>query len=339
MSGAGSGGNKAKPTIVVKRIKKVAGGHHGGAWKIAYADFVTAMMAFFLLMWLLGSTTQGDLKGIADFFQNPMKVSMSGGSGAGDASSVIQGGGRDLTATSGQVKRGQPTGDTHRNADDEALQDALRQQEAKERAGLEDLKAKVGAALTSDAKLSDYMSQIKLDITQEGLRIQIVDDQQRPMFDSGKAVMKPYMRDILREIAPVLNSVDNKITLLGHTDSVPFSTGEAGYSNWELSADRANASRRELIVGGLDESKTVRVAGLSASVPLLADKPADPQNRRISIIVMNKRAEDRFYNRDPQGAPETPDGNTHAELSPLQRALDMPAAAIAPIAPGPRADH
>ncbi|CAN5275603.1 flagellar motor protein MotB [soil metagenome] len=330
-AGSSGGGAKAKPTIVVKRIKKVAGGHHGGAWKIAYADFVTAMMAFFLLMWLLGSTTQGDLKGIAEFFQNPMKVSMSGGSGAGDATSVITGGGRDLTSTSGQVKRGQPTGDTHKNADAEALKLALEKQEAKEKAGLEELKSKVNGALANDAKLAEFMSQIRLDITSEGLRIQIVDDQQRPMFDSGKAVMKPYMRDILREIAPVLNSVDNKITLLGHTDSIPFSTGEAGYSNWELSADRANASRRELIVGGLAETKTVRVAGLAASVPMLNDKPTDPQNRRISIIVMNKRAEDRFYNREPDTGAAAAAG-PRVELSPIEKFAAQSSASVGPIA-------
>jgi chemotaxis protein MotB len=292
-----NGGGKPKPTIVIKRIKKVAGGHHGGAWKIAYADFVTAMMAFFLLMWLLGSTTSGDLKGIADFFQNPLKVSMAGGSGSGDANSVLPGGGRDITASAGQVARGQNQTDSKKNKAD--IDRARAVAEAQERQRLETLKSKVTEAIAANLKLQEFAEQIRLDITPEGLRIQIVDDQQRPMFDSGKAVMRPYMRDILREIAPALNSVDHRITLLGHTDSKAFVGGDAGYSNWELSADRANASRRELVVGGIAENKIVRVAGIAASIPFLEDDPANPQNRRISIIVMNKKAEDRFFNRAP----------------------------------------
>lgn len=288
--------SKAKPTIVVKRIKKVAGGHHGGAWKIAYADFVTAMMAFFLLMWLLGSTTSGDLKGIAEYFQNPMKVSMSGGSGAGDATSIINGGGRDMTAAGGQVKRGFEE-ELERKM---KLEQAKRELERVEKVRLEGVKQKVEAALANNPRVAELANQIKLDLTPEGLRIQIVDDQQRAMFDTGKAVMKPYMRTILREIAPVLNEVDHRITLLGHTDSTPFAGGESGYSNWELSADRANASRRELVAGGIAENKIVRVAGLASSVPLLPEDPSHPANRRISIIVMNKKAEDRFFNREPE---------------------------------------
>ena len=284
---------KAKPTIVVKRIKKVTGGGHGGAWKIAYADFVTAMMAFFLLMWLLGSTTAGDLKGIADYFQNPMKVSMAGGSGAGDATSVIQGGGTDLTKSPGQVRNTfEERAERRRN-----IEQAKHELEQAETVRLQNLKGAVENALANHPRLAEFKDQIKLDLTPEGLRIQIVDDQQRAMFDTGKAVMKPYMQEILRAIAPVLNEVDHKITLLGHTDATPFAGGDAGYSNWELSADRANASRRALVSGGIAENKIVRVAGLASSVPLIADDPSHPANRRISIIVMNKKTEDRFFNR------------------------------------------
>ena len=319
---ATSGSTKAKPTIVVKRIKKVTGGAHGGAWKIAYADFVTAMMAFFLLMWLLGSTTQGDLKGIAEYFQNPMKVSMSGGSGAGDAFSVIQGGGRDLTAAAGQVKRGQNE-ERDRRAQMEQAKHELEKVEEKR---LENLKDKVEQAIKGNPKLGDFENQIRLDITAEGLRIQIVDDLKSAMFDNGKAVMRPAMREILRAITPVLNEVDHKITLLGHTDSVPFVGGEAGYSNWELSSDRANASRRQLVAGGIAENKVVRVAGLASSVPLLPDDPDHPANRRISIIVMNKRAEDRFFNRSSeldtppaaQFEPASP-GKPAALMSPMEK--------------------
>jgi len=137
-------------------------------------------------------------------------------------------------------------------------------------------------------------SQIRLDMTRDGLRIQIVDEQNRPMFDNGSAVVKPYMRDLLQEIGHVLSDVPNRITLEGHTDAHPFSGGERGYSNWELSSDRANASRRELVAGGLPDERTLLVQGLASSNLFVPGDPANPMNRRISIIVMNREAEDRL---------------------------------------------
>ncbi|MBK9326420.1 MAG: flagellar motor protein MotB [Thiobacillaceae bacterium] len=275
--------------IVIKRIKKAGGGAHGGAWKIAYADFVTAMMAFFLLMWLLGSATKAKLEGISEYFKTPMKVAMTGGSGSGDATSLIQGGGTDLTRRAGQVKKGEIETSTSR-AD----------QERQESARLQDLKAKLEKAIDNNAKMAQFKKQLKLDITSEGLRIQIVDDQNRPMFDSGGAVMKPYTRDVLREIGRTLNEVPNRISLSGHTDAVPYSGGEAGYSNWELSADRANASRRELVAGGLEDGKVLRVVGLGSAIPFDKENPNSPVNRRISIIVMNKKAEEAITRESRQ---------------------------------------
>ncbi len=275
--------------IVIKRIKKAGGGAHGGAWKIAYADFVTAMMAFFLLMWLLGSSSKAKLEGISEYFKTPMKVAMSGGSGAGDATSVIKGGGTDLTRRAGQVKKGEVESSKSRA-----------EQERQESTRLENLKAKLEKAIDSNAKMAQFKKQLKLEITSEGLRIQIIDDQNRPMFDSGGAVMKPYTRDILREIGKTLNEVPNKISLSGHTDAVPYSGGEAGYSNWELSADRANASRRELVAGGLEDGKVLRVVGLGSAIPFDKENPNAPVNRRISIIVMNKKAEEAITREGKQ---------------------------------------
>ena len=275
--------------IVIKRIKKVSGGAHGGAWKIAYADFVTAMMAFFLLMWLLGSTSKAKLEGIAQYFQTPLKVALAGGSGSGDSSSVIKGGGTDLTRSVGQVKEGEIEGKKTINLD---ASRAKKQLEAQEALRLQDIKAKLDKAVASNPKMQQFKKQMKIDITSDGLRIQIIDDQNRPMFDSGGAVMKSYTRDILREIGKTLNEVPNRISLSGHTDAVPYAGGEAGYSNWELSADRANASRRELIAGGLEDGKVLRVVGLGSAIPFDKDNPNAPVNRRISIIVMNKRAEE-----------------------------------------------
>ena len=285
-----SGDSKKLQPIIIKKVKK--GGHavHGGAWKIAYADFVTAMMAFFLLMWLLGSTTEGDKKGIADYFGSPLKIAMGGGSGSGDSSSVVKGGGTDLTRDAGQVNKGE-TEAKRRTLQLKALKAEQRRAEASR---LEALKHKVEDVLAANPKLAALKSQIRLEMTRDGLRIQIVDDQSRPMFDSGSAIVKPYMRDLLREIGSVLGEVPNRLTLEGHTDAQPFGGGERGYSNWELSSDRANASRRELGAGGLPEERVLLVQGLASSVLFDPSAPGSPANRRISIIVMNRDAEDRL---------------------------------------------
>jgi len=287
-----------KPPIVVKRIRKVQGGHHGGAWKIAYADFVTAMMAFFLLMWLLGSTTKGELEGIAEYFKTPLKVALQGGSGSGDSSSIIQGGGKDLTRTTGQVKNGEKPPE-RKTINLAAAQAELERQETLR---LRDLKAKVEAAIEASPTLRAFRNQIKVELTPEGLRIQIIDEQNRPMFDVGSAVLKDYTREIVREIAKVLNDVPNRISLSGHTDAKPYAGGERGYSNWELSVERANTLRRELVAGGIEERKIVRVVGLGSAVLLDRADPFNPSNRRISVTVLNQRAEKRILDDGPDGA-------------------------------------
>ena len=329
-----------KRPIVIKRIKKVAGGHHGGAWKIAYADFVTAMMAFFLLMWLLGSTTKDDLKGISEYFNTPLKVAMFGGSGSGDSSSIIKGGGKDLTRTTGQVKEGELPSEKKIINIKAATEELLRIEKLKEIDKLKDLKKSIEKAISDNAKLKQFQNQILLDITTEGLRIQIVDEKNRPMFRSGRAELEPYTKEILHEIGKTLNQMPNKVSLSGHTDAQPYAADRKGFSNWDLSADRANASRRELIVGGMDEAKVVRVVGLSSAVLFDKINPLNPVNRRISIIVMNKKAEEAAQR----------DGGTveldAASDSPQQAVLDglgalpkasaaAPAAASAPAVEAP----
>lgn len=274
--------------IIIKRIKKKGGQDHGGAWKIAYADFVTAMMAFFLLMWLLGSTTQGDKEGIAEYFKTPLKVALLGGDGSGDSTSIIKGGGDDLSKKIGQMRK-TDFDDLKHSLDMDALQTL---QDRIEREQLEKLKEKIEDAINSNPILNKFKSQLLLDITSEGLRIQIVDEKNRPMFEIGKAELQPYTKVILREIGKMLNDVSNRISLSGHTDAKPYPSGEKSYSNWELSADRANASRRELIVGGMNPEKMLRVVGLSSAVMFDKEDPFSPFNRRISIIVMNKKAEE-----------------------------------------------
>lgn len=295
----------ARP-IIIKRIKKAGhAGHHGGAWKIAYADFVTAMMAFFLLMWLLGSTSQGDLKGISDYFNTPLKVALAGGSGSGDSSSVLRGGGKDLSRSNGQVKNGD-TLPTRKTINFQAAKAEVARHEAVK---LGTLKDRLAGALSDNPKLAAYRDQIRLDITSEGLLIQIVDEQNRPMFDTGRAALKDHTREILREIGRLLNEVQNKISLSGHTDATPYASGEKFYSNWELSADRANASRRELVAAGMDDAKIMRVVGLAASAPFQRDDPLHPTNRRISILVMNKQTEEQVSSGGINRAPgDTGDG-------------------------------
>src|SRR6185436_12062145 len=183
------------------------------------------------------------------------------------------------------------------------------EQKRAEIARREALKKKVEDALSASPKLAAMKSQIRLDMTADGLRIQIVDEQSRPMFDSGSAALKPYMRELLHLIGEVLSEVPNRLTLEGHTDAAPFGGGERGYSNWELSSDRANASRRELLLGGLPEDRMLRVQGLASSALFERNDPLSPSNRRISIIVMNREAEDRFFQSAPEAVempPEAP---------------------------------
>lgn len=284
--------DKNKKPIVVKRIKKVAGMAHGGAWKIAYADFVTAMMAFFLLMWLLGSTSKGDLNGISEYFKTPLKVALLGGEGSGDSTSIIKGGGTDFTKKAGQEKAG-PSAEDAKIASIEAVQQEIaRIEHLQEVEKLKQLKKNIEKAIENSPSLKKFKNQILLDMTTEGLRIQIVDEKNRPMFQLGSAELEPYMRDIMHEIGRMLNEVPNKVSLSGHTDAALFFGGNKGYSNWELSADRANASRRELIYGGMQTEKIVRVVGLSSAVLFNKNDPLNPMNRRISLIVMNKQAEE-----------------------------------------------
>ena len=317
--------NKLQP-IIIKRIKKGKHAAHGGAWKIAYADFVTAMMAFFLLMWLLGSTAQGELQGIAEYFNAPLQVAMAGGNGAGNSSSVIPGGGNDLSKVHGQVRRSNSNEETPKRMSPNTARAEMARQDA---ARLKALRGKIDALITQNPRLNEYRSQIRLEVTPDGLQIQIVDDQSRPMFDSGSALVKPYMRDILQEIGAALTAVENNLSLAGHTDAVPYGNGERGYSNWELSADRANASRRELVSAGMPDAKLRRVVGLAASDLLEPDEPRAPSNRRITITVLTREAEERLLGKAPRAVPmeDLPaalDAANAAPSAPLQAARGAP---------------
>jgi chemotaxis protein MotB len=338
-----AGDAKKLQPIIIKRVKK--GGHavHGGAWKIAYADFVTAMMAFFLLMWLLGSTTEGDKKGIADYFASPLKLAlMASGSGAGDASHVLKGGGQDLSRSTGQVKGGEIEAPKSTINLHQLKEEQIRAEVAR----LEDLKKRMEDKIAKNPKLQGLASQILLEMTQDGLRVQIIDQDNKPMFASGSAAVQPSMREVLREVGSVLAEVPNRLTLEGHTDALPFGASagaERGYSNWELSADRANASRRELIAGGLPEDQVLRVQGLAASNPFDRTDPSAATNRRISIVVMTRAAEEEIFRATPLVSPPAATSEGPAIPLPALPALPTPSPNAAMRAPAvrssPAADH
>lgn len=300
-----------KSAPIVKRVKRGKRDHHSGAWKIAYADFVTAMMAFFLLMWLLGSTSQGDLQGIADYFKSPLKVSLNGGAGPGDSSSLIKGAGRDFTRREAAVKKGE----MEEQKKTINLKSPEADVERAEMSQLRNLKGKIEKSFDASPLLREYRKQMLIDITTEGLRIQLVDAQNRPMFENGRAELLPHTRQILHEIGRSLNDMPNKISLTGHTDAKPYSAGERGYSNWELSADRANASRRELVAAGMAEGKVVRVVGLSSAVLLDKADPLNPVNRRISIVVLTKKAEESML-KDAAPVPSPRDAGVPSPAAP-----------------------
>ncbi|BEP40772.1 MULTISPECIES: flagellar motor protein MotB [Variovorax] len=266
-----------KPRVIFKHVHKGKhGGAHGGGWKIAYADFMTAMMAFFLVMWLLSISSTKQREGIAEHFRMPLRVALTGGDKSSLSTSMIPGGGADPVHVEGEVKL------TETASEDEA--DASR---------LAEMKRNLDALIEKSPVFQQFRSQILIDITTEGLRLQIVDTENRPMFELASARVVPHMRAILRELAPALNGLPNKITLSGHTDAIVY-TNDRSYGNWELSSDRANASRRELVAGGMAEGKVLRVIGLADSMHLDKADPRNPINRRISIILLNHRTQERI---------------------------------------------
>jgi chemotaxis protein MotB len=303
-----------QPIIIIKKIKKAShGGHHGGAWKIAYADFVTAMMAFFLLMWLLSYTDPGTRQGIADYFNRPLKSLLTSGAGAAPTSAP------------------------------KTIKEKQEQAKKAEEAKLQELKKQLESVTQHNPRLRAFKNQINIEITTEGLRIQIVDIKNRPMFAVGSAVLEDYTKIILDALGPKLNAVDNPVSIAGHTDALKYAGGDKGYSNWELSSERANAARRELVIGGMDDKKVMQVRGLAGSVPLDKDL-SSPRNRRISIVLLNAETVARLRQdgtvppAGSTGLPEdqlTPGATTVAD-PPINLGPGGPAAPAAAL-PGPAA--
>jgi chemotaxis protein MotB len=352
---AGGGAAKEPRPIIVRKVKRTAAGHHGGAWKVAYADFVTAMMAFFMVMWLIAAVTKEQRAAIFQYFKNPsMEQGKSvkpapGQMGPGGAStSVINlGGGLDARHSSSPISTGigTPRNDdatidkSDHSKSPPSLDEARKLTEAADHQKLESLMQELRKAIDMSQALHPFKDQLLLDITPEGLRIQIVDAQNRAMFDLGSAKLKDYTGQILHELAPYLNTVPNRISISGHTDTTPYAAGN-GETNWDLSANRANAARRALEGGGLSTDKVARIVGLSSAVLFDKDNPRDPINRRISIIVMTKQAEEAAQATDsPQSQPAGAPAAAAAQAAPDPAAAPAPAAAAGPPVDSPTVAH
>ena len=273
--------------IIIKRKKVVAGGHHGGSWKVAFADFATAMMAFFLVLWLTATASPEQIKAVEGYFRDPV-----GFTDGGSPNPV------DLGGSASVVNEASPDVESSQIQIEDEVVDEL--SETLEQRRMQELFQELKERIDQNQTLQEFKDQLLIDITDEGLRIQIVDRSGRPMFDSGRAELKYYSQDILFELAKTLGSVDNKLSLTGHTDATPFN-GRPGYTNWELSADRANTARRALVAGGVREEQIGRVVGLSDSVLFEKSDPTAPVNRRISIIVLNKKAAQGIQDNAGQG--------------------------------------
>ncbi|NYT71460.1 flagellar motor protein MotB [Halomonas sp. QX-2] len=299
-----------KRPIVIRR-KKVVHAHHGGAWKIALADFMTALMAFFLVLWLLSVSSEETRRGVAEYFSTPLVTAITGGDRSG-STSVIPGGGPDPTHSDGERAR------------IDSLQRT--RPSMQERNFFRDLQERIERAIERDPELRQLRNQMRFDLTREGLRIQLLDTDQRPMFELGSDQVAPYMRSLLRTIAPLLNELPNELSISGHTDSVPYAGGYRGYSNWELSNDRANASRRELIAGGFDPGQLLRVSGFADRVLLPETEPTDPINRRIELVVLFPEIADAIRNptvmdsgtSSPEASIDALEASTEAQIESTQ---------------------
>ena len=250
------GEHKEEIRYIIKRIKKKHGGHHGGAWKIAYADFVTAMMAFFLLMWLLSMLNKYQLEGISEYFRHPLADAFT----KQDASS-------------------------HRDK----IKDFKHMEEQKSMDDLEKMKQNIMNDLQKNKEMSEFKNQLNFEVTNDGLKIQLRDLEKRAMFTQGKADFAQHAKKLLTWLSGEINQYPNRLIILGHTDSLPYQESR-NYGNWELSADRANATRRALISAGMSDQKILRVIGAADTTLLDRSNAFDARNRRIEIVVLTDKA-------------------------------------------------
>lgn len=300
-------GNETAPIIIKKVVKGARAHHHGGAWKVAYADFVTAMMAFFLLLWLLNATTEEQKQGISEYFSPSTVSNTTGGAGGLLGGAVISSPGAmtsrtaqpsvslDLRPTSGaqdgeaidegggRIEEDDP--DKIANVSDERLEEELAKREQE---NFDKAEAEIRQAIQESEDFKELQKHLVIDQTPEGLRIQIVDREGKPMFPTGSSRMHEGMKKLLAKITPIIHKMPNKLSISGHTDSTPFRGARKGFGNWELSANRALESRRILLGSGLDVQRISHVTGKADTEPLIKDAPKDARNRRISIVLLRE---------------------------------------------------
>ncbi len=286
------------PTIIIKRVKKVEGGHHGGAWKVAYADFVTAMMAFFLLLWLLNVTTKNQKDAISSYFRpaDPMiSESTSGAGGVMGGQTMSEEGAMtdDKTPVAPEGMPAEGVGkedgeDGTQPPSSEITEEQLNKElERRDNKAFKETEDKLREAMESVPELKELAPNLLIDMTPEGLRIQIVDQEGKPMFELGSAKPMPQAEKLLRLVAQVVRDLPNKLSIRGHTDSKAYGR-DISYGNWELSADRANASRRVILGSGLETTRVENIQGKADREPLVPEDPENARNRRISIILMKQ---------------------------------------------------
>jgi len=292
--------DKAKQPVIIKRIKKSAHATHGGAWKIAYADFVTAMMAFFLLLWLLNSVTQEQLEGISNYFA-PISASRSTvGSGGvlGGSSATVEGSAKSATAKDSVTQdlpppqAGAGGEQSSLTPDEEAAAEVLRQKEEEQ---FKQAKEQLENTIAGMPQMKQLADSLMIDNTPEGLRIQLIDKEGLAMFPSGSAEPLLHTKRLLELVSKVILGMPQQISISGHTDAKKF-VSDSGYSNWELSADRANAARRELTHFKVPYEKVSLVVGKAATEPLLPDDPQSARNRRLSIVLLRGTGDDNPAN-------------------------------------------
>ncbi len=273
-------------SIIIKKIKKGGGhGHHGGAWKVAYADFVTAMMAFFLLLWLLNATPSESLRGIADYFSPTSGVKDAKGIGFyGGKSPVEDGTSREEKFKPGIAYGIPETGPLSKAPSED--KDISKSEIEAEQTKFKELEDQLKEAISKSSELDDLKNNIKIDQTKEGLRIQLVDQDKVSMFALGSTELESDAKKILAKVAEALKTVPNNISITGHTDSKPFN--RANYNNWDLSTDRANSSRRFIESTGIPQSRIGYVAGKADKEHFDPQKPESSINRRISIVLLYK---------------------------------------------------
>lgn len=286
------GDNEQRP-ILIKKVKKVAGGHHGGAWKVAYADFTTAMMAFFMLLWLLNVSEKETLEGLADYF-TPTSFSVSGQSGAGKpfgGTAMDTSGSVGASASVVRIEGPPPAAPEEQESDlPRTAEMPPRPQQQSHDEALAELQRSLQQAIQQSPELARHRDQILVEETPEGVRIQLTDKDGRSMFETGTAEFYDYARRMVREIGGIVASLPNRVAILGHTDARPGGSpaGDADYSNWELSSDRANSARRVLARTGVSADRVSEVVGKADSDPLYPTMPDRAENRRITILVLRE---------------------------------------------------